>query len=73
MQVFRCDRCGRIIEYGDRFLGRLNGQMADLCHVCYDEFCKDKASVERLHKKQIEVLSMKYGLTPIKEYINKED
>lgn len=73
MEIYKCDRCGKIIDRKSRFLGRINGMMSDLCPVCFEEFKKDRALAESMYEKQINAICVKYGLTSIAEMITKED
>ena len=73
MEMWKCDRCHRLVDRSERFLGRINGMWGDLCPVCYEEFRKDEELVESMHQKQLRAICIKYGFATIQAFINKEE
>lgn len=71
MRIYKCDRCGKVLEPKDRFCGHVEGNIADLCENCWTEFKAEKESVERLYERQLQHLKVKYGVLSIKETIER--
>ena len=73
MRLYKCDRCGKLLEPFERCSGHIDKHIGDFCPQCHKELMDDLDSVERLHTKQMNALLVKYGLQSIKEIImNKE-
>lgn len=65
MQLFKCDRCGKIVEAPERFWVHIGEDYADLCPQCYEEYKKEKESVDRVYNRNMHVLAVRYGLIKI--------
>lgn len=71
MQIYKCDRCGKVLEPKDRFCGHIESRSADLCENCWTEFKAEKDSVERLYERQLQHLKVKYGMLSISETLER--
>lgn len=70
MQLYKCDRCGKIVPKEERFMGHIHDNFADLCEPCWKEFKKDKEAIERNYNRNIEALQIKFGMASFKKIIN---
>lgn len=70
MQLYKCDRCGKIIQREERLIGHVQDNFADLCFECKEDFTKDLDAIERNYKRNIEALQIKFGMASIKQIIN---
>jgi len=71
MELYKCDRCGRIMERSERFFGQWDGYTADLCEVCCEEFRKNKESAIRNFERNKTAILHSFGLTHYKELMLK--
>lgn len=78
MQIYKCDRCGKVLEPKDRFCGHVACRIADLCENCWHEFNAEKEAVEkrqeqqlRIYEQQLKHLQVKYGMLKITETLER--
>lgn len=72
MELYKCDRCGKLMNRSERFCGHAYSHIGDYCETCKEELTADITSVENLYQKNINAILIKYGLKTIRETIEKE-
>lgn len=73
MRMYKCDRCGTMVDPAKRFCGHLDSHIVDLCETCHSEFVKDKELAANHYQRNIDAIKVKYGMTSIKEILTKEN
>lgn len=73
MQLYKCDRCGTIMNKEVRFSGRVRGYIVDLCENCHKEFTKDLKATKNLYEKNLEAIEVKYGMRTISSLLKGDE
>lgn len=71
MRIYRCDKCNRLLEPKERFCGHIEDHIVDLCEVCHTEYKRDVEMAERMYRKNMDAIAVKYGMKSISELLKK--
>ena len=69
MEVYRCDRCGVIIEKEERCAAHLDGSIVDLCSACHTAFKRDIQLMEKHYLRNKEAIKRIYGMRTYEELL----
>lgn len=70
MELYKCDRCHKLMAKEERFTGGVDGRYCDLCPTCFEEYKKDFNAATTLYQKQKHAIAVKYGMLTIKEALS---
>lgn len=70
MILYKCDRCGRMIEPELRYVANVLDEGADLCPQCFQDYVKLRAVTEKQYKKQLKAIMIQFGMINIKEALD---
>ena len=71
MQMYKCDRCGKLIPAEERSLAHIESCMSDLCPECYTEFLRDHTRITNFYTNSLDAVKVKYGMMSISNIIKK--
>ena len=70
MELYKCDRCGKLGQKDERMLACVDNDYSDLCPVCWEEYKEDLKAATKLYEKQKHAIAVKYGIKMIMEIMD---